>query len=71
MQGQGEGAAAAFKPDLAPEDRSAGRAYVRHPAHGVQFNAPATPGDVVGQAYPHMAADLQVGGWVWGVGECR
>ncbi len=55
-----DGTQAEFKADVTEEQRSAARAYERPHAQGVQFHAEPLPGEVVGQPYQHMAADLQV-----------
>jgi hypothetical protein len=55
-----------FKAASLPEGyQSAATQFERPHAHGVQFHAPPLPGDVVGQPYQHMAADLQVSMDVW------
>ena len=57
-----ESDAPSFSPDFPLEYRSAGTAYERHPAHGVQYYSAVAPSEIVGQPQRHLAADLQVTG---------
>lgn len=56
----GKTAVLQVKSDFPTEERSAAKLYDRPHAHGVQFSAQPLPGEVVGQPFRHMAADLQV-----------